>query len=845
MASSDRVRTRAQRVASRVDYNGFRKRCKDLLYTNFGWQKLSLLILLALVLSTLSAAWDPPFTWRLYSKPDRNVICNTNFSEIDITQTNAKREGARQTVAPYYINDPEKIESYKSELVKEMSVMLNTRDLSKQATNRRLLRQYLPEKSKAGMKELENVLSVFREYFGEDVDLANYKSQLNMIFDEYAKTGALYTDNEGARDRSPTVKIYGVAHERELLDDRSRDRRNDLEDSYNPEEFDRKYEVVERDRSTVEIGRGEALRERLSQVFPNDSALAGCLFARFLRNPPSSLSEDTDSTLRAQEYALKAVEPVVLPFRKGEILVHANETVDENRYNWLRSERRAYLKTSRRVGERVTRWFATFGLFATMLCSTYLFMSLRRRGDGPAICERSLKSTAIYLFFFACFFAVCRILQVAWPNQGRLTEMIPALVFVQLTTFATSWTFAISVGLIFSFALMTSSGAGFDCFIVFFGVSIFVAFMSRNVKTRLQLVFLSIGAGVFATILSTTAGLLTNDYMRPRDSYEPLFLLDVAQIVALSGYRGLWAFLAGVLTMCLLPIAEQYFQVATPMLLLEYANPSHPLMLELSRRAPATYNHSIQTSTLAEAAAEAIGARAYLAKVGAYFHDVGKMLNPEYFTENQGDRNIHDELEPRVSALVIVAHEKDGVDLGRRYSLPREIIDLIEQHHGTMLVGFFYKNALKAAQESDPDAKLDEAPFRYPGPIPQSKEAGILMLADAAESASRSLVDWSPRRVESLVRKLTETRIEDGQFRDSGLTFGEIQIIQQSLVTSLLASRHTRVKYDDDKDKDKDKEKEKSKENDQRGGSTVREESKIIKRDAHDRDASSSRVIRF
>ena len=208
-----------------------------------------------------------------------------------------------------------------------------------------------------------------------------------------------------------------------------------------------------------------------------------------------------------------------------------------------------------------------------------------------------------------------------------------------------------------------------------------------------------------------------------------------------------------------------------------------------------------------------------------------------------------------MSALVIVAHVKDGGDLGRRYNLPQPIIDLIEQHHGTMLVSFFHQRALKAAQERDPDAKLDEAPFRYPGPIPQSKEAGVLMLADAVESASRSLADWSPRRVESLVRKITEARIEDGQFRDSGLTFGEIQIIQQSLVATLIASRHSRVKYPDDKEPQKDareeskivaKEQLAAEKNDDRSSARApaaketREDAKIVKRELPP-DASSGK----
>ncbi|MBR4832855.1 MAG: HDIG domain-containing protein, partial [Thermoguttaceae bacterium] len=292
----------------------------------------------------------------------------------------------------------------------------------------------------------------------------------------------------------------------------------------------------------------------------------------------------------------------------------------------------------------------------------------------------------------------------------------------------------------------------------------------------------SAGAGAFALSWLAEAAGTTNDR---------------AYILGEAAFCGLWGLLAGFLTSGLLPIVERVFGVLTPMRLLEYGNPSHPLLLELNRRAPATYNHSIQTAAIAEAAAEAIGARASLVRVGAYFHDVGKMLQPERFTENQrGGYNVHDELEPRMSALVIVAHVKDGVDLAKRYRLPRPIVDLIEQHHGAMLAGFFYQKANEAAKDELPAGQqLDEAPFRYPGPIPQSKEAAILMLADAAESASRSLGDVAPGRIENLVRQLVAARLEDGQLNDSGLTLGEIRRVETSMVTSILASRHNRVKY--------------------------------------------------
>jgi putative nucleotidyltransferase with HDIG domain len=201
-------------------------------------------------------------------------------------------------------------------------------------------------------------------------------------------------------------------------------------------------------------------------------------------------------------------------------------------------------------------------------------------------------------------------------------------------------------------------------------------------------------------------------------------------------------------------------------------------------------------ASLAEAAAEAIGVRGLLVRVGAYFHDIGKMLKPGYFIENQsrGD-NRHESLVPAMSTLVIVAHVKDGADLARQHGLPQVIIDFIQQHHGTTLVEYFYRRA-SAQQESGPDrSQVDESSFRYPGPKPQTKEAGILMLADAVESASRVLVEPTPSRIESLVEEITMKRLLDGQFDECGLTLEEVHRVRQSLVKSLIAVYHGRVKY--------------------------------------------------
>jgi putative nucleotidyltransferase with HDIG domain len=270
-----------------------------------------------------------------------------------------------------------------------------------------------------------------------------------------------------------------------------------------------------------------------------------------------------------------------------------------------------------------------------------------------------------------------------------------------------------------------------------------------------------------------------------------------------AGLPGLWAVLSGFVMSGILPFVEKAFGVLTDISLLELTDLQHPLLQELVSRAPSTYNHSITVGVLAEAAANAIGARGLLVRAGAYFHDIGKMLNPGYFTENQPpDEDHHASLAPTVSSLVIIAHVKDGADLARQHHLPQPIIDFICQHHGTTRVEYFYARATEQSQ-NDANGKngssVDESAYRYPGPKPQTKEACVLMLADAVEGACRSLIDPTPGRLQNVVQQITERRLEDGQFDESDLTLRELRIIQDTLMKSLIAIYHTRIKYPEPK----------------------------------------------
>jgi len=242
----------------------------------------------------------------------------------------------------------------------------------------------------------------------------------------------------------------------------------------------------------------------------------------------------------------------------------------------------------------------------------------------------------------------------------------------------------------------------------------------------------------------------------------------------------------------MLSVLEWALGIVTNIRLLELSDLNHPLLKQMAMQAPGTYHHSLMVGNLAEAAAEEIGANSLLARVGSYFHDVGKINKPLYFSENQrGGKNKHDDLTPNMSALVLTAHEKEGVELAREHKLNQPIIDFIEQHHGTSLMPFFYQKAME--QSSGHDAS--EENFRYPGPRPQSREIAICMLADSVEAASRTLTNPTHGRIKALVEKIANNKFIDSQLDECDLTLKDLHAIADSFVRVLTGYLHSRVEY--------------------------------------------------
>ena len=476
--------------------------------------------------------------------------------------------------------------------------------------------------------------------------------------------------------------------------------------------------------------------------------------------------------------ARQAVPSAVDRFPPGTLLVQRGTPIDEKHQLLLRAESAAFL-----VGQSRTDLFrrgVSLHLVFTLLASVVVLYVMRFQQSLAASLPNVLAVCGLAL--------ATMLLGLILSQTGPLAILIPLTVMALILTIAYNPQFALFLSLSLTLSLLITTGGKFGYLLIALGGQTTAILMLEHIRTRTRLVEVGAMAGVAYLAMTVATELYSRQGWR-------LILID-------GGLSLLWGTLAGFIVSGLLPLVERCFGIVTDIRLLELGDGSHPLLQELVRRAPGTYTHSMTVATLAEPAADAIGANPLMARVGSYFHDIGKMLKPAYFIENQTGENRHDSLEPGLSTLVIIGHVKDGVALGEQYRLPRPIVDFIAEHHGTTLVEYFYREALRLQEEAGCGPTLPEGvthplepTFRYPGPKPQTRESGIVMLSDAVESASRALTMPTPGSLRKLVRDMMMKRLLDGQFEESGLTLTELHTVEVSLVKSLTALYHTRIKY--------------------------------------------------
>jgi putative nucleotidyltransferase with HDIG domain len=476
------------------------------------------------------------------------------------------------------------------------------------------------------------------------------------------------------------------------------------------------------------------------------------------------------------------VKPVYITLQKGEIIVKKGEKVSPEV-----AKKIEILRKEKSRGKELNKYLSIFLLSIILfflMVKLYKITSPSAFNLKNVIFSFSIVTLDIFLIRGFTFMAKLLLETLNLPVNEHLVyvPVVTSTVFASMfitKKVATIHTFPVAI--IPSFILSKP-----ELFIIPVAIgSIFSCIDSRKYRDRNAIYKSALSAGIVISILQILL-LIYKDGLKV-----------TPEIVALPALAILGSLITGIVVNGLSPLLIYLFKFSTDMVYMELINLDHPLLRKFILKAPGTYNHSVMVATLAEAAAEAIGANALLAKAGGLFHDIGKLKNPQAFVENQLEGvNIHDKLPPEKSAAILRAHVEYGEELGRKYKLPERIIDIIKQHHGTKLMKYFYHKA----KEMYGEEKVDEKKFRYPGPKPQFKEAGIVMLADTVEAAIRSMKDKSNFNLDEAIHKLIMETVEDGQLNQSGLSLKDISMIEKVFKKVLSGIYHNRIEYPDETD---------------------------------------------
>jgi putative nucleotidyltransferase with HDIG domain len=487
-------------------------------------------------------------------------------------------------------------------------------------------------------------------------------------------------------------------------------------------------------------------------------------------------------TQRRRQQARERVDPVYFQIQKGKVLVRAGDEVDETVLRQLEvlSQAEGGWSLAGALGALILSALLFFGLWQLIRPARSTIAWKRRSFAMVGLIVVVQLALARVIFFVASTVAE-EIVQPPFNNIGSYQYLIPLAVVAVLVSLLDNAQTALVASVVFSIAhgLMTGNMQ----LAVFSLLSCLGAILGMNqYKQRSALMKTGVFIGGVNLVVVAAIDLLSGNY-------TPISNFGFDLACAFVGGLGV-----SFVVSFFLPALESLFDRTTDIKLLELSNNNIPMLRALALEAPGTYHHSVVVGSLAEAAAETIGANAVFCRTAALYHDIGKLKKVDYFVENQyGGANRHDKLSPQMSALIIASHVKEGIEMAKEMNLPPEIIDIIPQHHGTKLITYFYE---KAKESRDPElGEVGEEEFRYPGPKPQTKEAGIIMIADATEAASRTLEDPSPARLKGVIRQIIDYIFLDGQLDECDLTLRDLEKISQAFLRVLMGIYHHRVNY--------------------------------------------------
>lgn len=634
--------------------------------------------------------------------------------------------------------------------------------------------QNLREKAAKSIKEvydlnLANIENVEKQIDGLFFEIKEYKEKIDEsskdASDDITKNGRRLTDdvlNEMANEINEDLGLYiseQIIVECLQFDNLTLEKiRVDIKSSM------RKIMEQGIKEDDLENAKKQLIREISEISLDHHDALIASNIATSLLIPSLFLNEE-DTEKRRQE-AIASVDDVISTIQKGQIIIRKGEVAT--------SEDMAILNALGLKNPKINFSNIIGIIMITAICLLVVFLYLNY--FYPDIYENINK--LILLGIISIF--VVLLAKIASQASGYLMPIASAsmLIAISLTP-----NIAILLTVILSLLVGFIPGGGLNYSLVSIISGIVAIYSIRKATQRSNLTRAGLIIAGANIITISALGLINNE------SYYLILQNNLWGV--LNG------FLAVILTIGILPFLESYFDITTSFKLMELSNPNQPLLKKMILEAPGTYHHSIVVGNLSETASEEIGGNGLLARVGAIYHDIGKIKRPYFFTENQeAYKNIHDEMEPSLSALVIASHVKEGLELAKKNKLPKDIIDIIAQHHGTGLITYFFHRALKE-NGSNVD-KVAEENYRYSGPKPQTKEAGIILLADSLEAATRSLTNPTATRIKTLVKEIIQKNLENGQLDECDLTLKDLDKIGDSFSRILTGMFHSRVEYPDE-----------------------------------------------
>jgi putative nucleotidyltransferase with HDIG domain len=503
--------------------------------------------------------------------------------------------------------------------------------------------------------------------------------------------------------------------------------------------------------------------------------------AKSITNPNITFNK-SETELR-KEKAKGSVKPIYFQVKKGEMIVREGEKI--NLTHLWKLETEAKLKTNAPTLSMALGMTLMIGILLALSYIVLLKRSNVFKGDSKSLIFISI--TLLFMFLLVLVYNTVAE-EVArgfhFFTAQVLLLALPITLGAILISIFQGLEVAIAFSLIMSIFTSIAVESRIEFFVYFLIGSLLAAYGVRNCRERSVLIKTGLKVGFLNIVMALSIQSLYGN---------PYSLLGAVSVV--SGFLG--GVLAGVIATGFLPLIEIIFGFTTDIKLLELSSLDQPILKDLMVKAPGSYHHSVMVSNMVEATAESIHTNPLLAKVSAYYHDIGKINKPLYFVENQvkGD-NKHEKLAPSMSSLILISHVKDGVELAKQHKLGKEIIDIIQQHHGTSLISYFYQKAKEQSKKrGSRSSPIKEEDFRYPGPKPQTKEAGLVLVADAVEAASRTLVNPTPARIQGMVQKIINNIFSDGQLDECELTLKDINLVAKTFSKTLSGIFHSRIEY--------------------------------------------------